>query len=260
MVYVPYYDPNVVYGAWAYPDAPPYYFAPPPGYVYGPVVAGIGFGVGYGVFGPFWGWESFDWRRHRVHIDADRVRDIDRFHRERVVGDTWQHDPDHRRGVTYHDAVSQQRFKNANVNPQDVNRTNPTVTNRSVVTPTQPGTQIQRFQGNPQTNVAPGTTVQPGTQFQRNQVAPQGTQGPTVLRGGAPQTLTGPQGQPQGQVDQRFHGQMGNQTIVPQGQTVVPQGGVVTPQYQQAQPRVVAPQQQQQLQHRPVEQDRRMQP
>ncbi|MGH6739488.1 MAG: DUF3300 domain-containing protein, partial [Bradyrhizobium sp.] len=225
LVYVPYYDPNVVYGAWAYPDEPPYYFAPPPGYVYGPVVAGIGFGIGYGVFGPFWGWDDFDWRRHRVHIDEVRFRDMDRFHRDRDVGNTWQHDPEHRRGVAYHDPVSQQRFTHANVNPQDVNRVNPGVTNRGVVTPThpgttvQPGTTIQRFQGTPQTNVAPGT--------------------PTILRGG-----NNPPGgnQPQGQgVDPRFRNQMGNQTVVPHGQTVVPQGHAVTPQYQQVQPRVVTP-------------------
>lgn len=232
MVYVPYYDPNVAFGAWAYPDEPPYYFAPPPGYVYGPVVAGIGFGIGYGVFGPFWGWNDFDWRRHRVHIDRDRFRDMDRLHHDREVGDTWQHDPDHRRGIAYHDPVSQQRFTRASVNPQDLNRGNTGVTNRGVYTPpgqqgtpVQPGTTIQRFQGTPQTNVAPGT------------------QAPTILRGGKnPQPPTGTQGQPQGQVvDPRFHNQMGNQSVVPQGQTVVPQGHTVTPQYQQVQPHVVTP-------------------
>ncbi len=272
VVYVPYYDPNVVYGAWAYPDEPPYYFAPPPSYVYGPVVAGIGFGVGYGVFGPFWGWDSFDWRRHRVHVDADRVREIDRFHHDRVVGDTWQHDPDHRRGVTYRDPVSQQRFTRAAVNPQNLNRGNAGITNRTVLAPTQPGTtvqpgtQIQRFQGNPQTNLAPRTPTQPGTQIQRFQGMPQsnvtpGSQGPTVLRGGGAPPPTGPQGQ----VDPRFRGQMGSQTVVPQTRTVVPQGQSVvpqphplTPQYQQAQPRVITPQQP--LQNRPVQQDRRMQP
>ena len=31
-IYVPYYDPAVVYGAWPYPDYSPYYFPPPPGY------------------------------------------------------------------------------------------------------------------------------------------------------------------------------------------------------------------------------------
>ena len=37
VVYVPVYDPTVVYGAWPYPDLPPYYF-PPPGFVSGPPV------------------------------------------------------------------------------------------------------------------------------------------------------------------------------------------------------------------------------
>ena len=242
MVYVPYYDPSVVYGAWAYPDEPPYYFMPPPGYIYGPMVAGIGFGIGYGVFGPFWGWDDFDWRRHRVHIDRDRFRDMDRHHRETIVGDTWQHDPEHRRGVAYRDAVSQQRFTRANVGPQDMSRTAPGVTNRGVFAPTQPGTTgqsgttIERYQRTPQTNVAPDTTPH----------------APTILRGsGAPQPpLTGSQGVPQGQgVDPRFRGQMGNQTIAPQGRTV-------TPQVQQVQPHVVTlpPQNQ----NRDVEQDRRV--
>jgi hypothetical protein len=240
VVYVPYYDPSVVYGAWAYPDYPPYYFAPPPGYVYGPAFAGIGFGIGYGVFGPFWGWDEFDWRRHRVHIDRDRFARMDRFHRETVASDTWQHAPEHRRGLTYRDPVSQQRFTRANIGSQDLNRTAPGVTNRGTLAPTlpgtttQPGTTIQRFQGNQQTNVAPGT------------------QGPTVLRGGTPQPpLTGPQGVPQGQsVDPRFHGQIGNQTVVPQTHSVTPQ-----PQMQQMQPRMVAPPQ---PQNRGVEQERRL--
>jgi len=29
-IYVPYYDPSVVYGAWPYPNYPPYYWPPPP--------------------------------------------------------------------------------------------------------------------------------------------------------------------------------------------------------------------------------------
>ncbi|HXP77613.1 MAG TPA: DUF3300 domain-containing protein [Stellaceae bacterium] len=241
MVYVPYYDPSAVYGAWAYPDDPPYYFAPPPGYVYGPVVAGIGFGVGYGVFGPFWGWDDFDWRRHRVHIDRDRFREMDRLHRETMDGDTWQHDPEHRRGVAYRDPASQQRFTRANVGPQDMNRTTPGVTSRGVLPPTQPGTTgqpgttVQRFQRTQQTNVAPGATPH----------------APTILRGsGASQPPpAGSQVVPQGQgVAPRLRGQMGNQTVVPQGH-------VVTPQVQQAQPRVVTPPP---PQNRGVEQDRRL--
>jgi hypothetical protein len=33
IVYVPYYDPAVVYGEWQYPDFPPYYYPPPAGYI-----------------------------------------------------------------------------------------------------------------------------------------------------------------------------------------------------------------------------------
>ena len=46
-VYVPYYDPGVVYGEWPYPDYPPYYW-PAPGYIAAGVIAtGIAFGAGY---------------------------------------------------------------------------------------------------------------------------------------------------------------------------------------------------------------------
>ena len=50
-VYVPYYDPAVVYGAWPYPAYPPYYWPTPyPGYVAGAAIAtGLAFGAGYAV-------------------------------------------------------------------------------------------------------------------------------------------------------------------------------------------------------------------
>jgi Protein of unknown function (DUF3300) len=48
-IYVPYYNPAVVYGAWPYPAYPPYYF-PPPGYIAGAAIAtGLAFGAGYAV-------------------------------------------------------------------------------------------------------------------------------------------------------------------------------------------------------------------
>jgi len=38
-VYVPYYEPSVVYGTWDYADYPSYYFEPAPGYVLGGAIA-----------------------------------------------------------------------------------------------------------------------------------------------------------------------------------------------------------------------------
>src|SRR6516225_5762226 len=47
MVYVPYYDPAVVYGTWPYVEYPPYYWGYP-GYIAGGlIVAGLAFGAGW---------------------------------------------------------------------------------------------------------------------------------------------------------------------------------------------------------------------
>jgi Protein of unknown function (DUF3300)/Chaperone of endosialidase len=58
-LYVPYYDPGVVYGAWPYPDYPPYYWPPPPYIGYGLLGAGLAFGAGYAIgrwwSGGYWG-------------------------------------------------------------------------------------------------------------------------------------------------------------------------------------------------------------
>jgi hypothetical protein len=72
VVYVPEYDPWVVYGAPL-----PYYpgwFGVPGLYVDGPGIA-FGLGIGIGVFGGFgWGWHHWgtDWHRHDVLHDHDR--------------------------------------------------------------------------------------------------------------------------------------------------------------------------------------------
>ena len=52
VVYVPTYNPAVVYGAWAYPAYPPYAYYPP-GYVAGTAL--LSFGVGMAVGAALWG-------------------------------------------------------------------------------------------------------------------------------------------------------------------------------------------------------------
>lgn len=65
VVYVPYYDPYVVYGAWWWPAYPPYYWAPWPGYVVG--YPGFWWGVGIGITtGFFYG--GFAWHHHHVAV------------------------------------------------------------------------------------------------------------------------------------------------------------------------------------------------
>lgn len=104
-VYVPYYDPGVVYGAWPYPDTQPYYF-PYTGYVAAGVVAtGLAFGAGYALGrwtnGNYWG-GNINWNNNNINVDRNRVT-------------AWQHNPQHRHGVQYRNNAVQQRFGNNNI-------------------------------------------------------------------------------------------------------------------------------------------------
>ena len=119
-VYVPVYDPTVVYGAWPYPAYPPYYWYPP-NYVAGNVISfGLGVATGYAL------WGDVDWHHDDIHIDVDHYYHYDHDHHDNDGhhhGDyngrgghdnsTWRHDPDHRRGVPYHNANVEKQFKSA---------------------------------------------------------------------------------------------------------------------------------------------------
>jgi len=81
VVYVPVYNPEIVYGVWPYPVYPPYYF-PPSYYVPADVLAaGIFFGAGILVAGSLWGWSRPVWRDRRFHIDRHRYEYFRHFHR-----------------------------------------------------------------------------------------------------------------------------------------------------------------------------------
>jgi hypothetical protein len=57
VVYVPSYNPTVIYGPWPYPSYPPIYLPPPAAYPAGAAVAtGITFGVGVAITAGLWNW------------------------------------------------------------------------------------------------------------------------------------------------------------------------------------------------------------
>ncbi len=120
-VYVPYYDPSVVYGAWPYPSYPPYYFPPPPGYFAGAAIAtGIAFGVGYAVGrwatgGGYWG-GGFNWGGNNITVNRSINNNIN------INNNNWQHNAAHRRGVPYTNANVQNRFGNNTIRNGSQNR------------------------------------------------------------------------------------------------------------------------------------------
>ena len=71
-VYVPYYQPSVVYGSWPYPDYPPYYFEPRPGYIFGGALAtGLAWSAGFAIGNAIWG-DGFDWRGDNIRVNVNR--------------------------------------------------------------------------------------------------------------------------------------------------------------------------------------------
>jgi Protein of unknown function (DUF3300) len=125
MVYVPAYDPGVVYGAWPYADYPPYYWGYPAAWGYGiaagALARGLWFGAGYalGNWGSgSWGWGGrVNWGNGNIVRNWPRATPYNVTNINNIgnrIGNTWQHNPAHRRGVRYNNARVEQRFGNAN--------------------------------------------------------------------------------------------------------------------------------------------------
>lgn len=115
VVYVPQYNPVVVYGAWPYPAYPPYPVYPP-GYV--AATAAISFGVGLAVGAAMWGNCSWGYHGHsNVNIN---VNNYNRVNHTNISNNgnrntaNWNHASQHRQGVGYKDSASRERYGGGN--------------------------------------------------------------------------------------------------------------------------------------------------
>jgi Protein of unknown function (DUF3300) len=103
--YVPVYNPAVVYGAWDYPDYPPFNWSPA-GFVASNIIS---FGAGVAVGAAIWG--GCDWWHNHVIIN---VNQYNIFNHTNIVNNVWAHDPMHRGNVPYRNAALAQRFGRTN--------------------------------------------------------------------------------------------------------------------------------------------------
>ena len=102
VVYVPTYNPTVVYGAWPYPAYPPYYYYPP-GYVAG--AAFVGFTAGVIVGSALWG--GCNWGRGDVNVNVNRYNN---FNKTNISNGNWQHNSANRGAVPYRDQRTAQQY------------------------------------------------------------------------------------------------------------------------------------------------------
>jgi hypothetical protein len=107
VVYVPSYDPVVVYGAPVYPY-PAIYYPPVGAYAAG---AAISFGVGVAMgaaWGGGWGWNA-GWGHNDINVNYNN-----NFNRNaninRGAGNQWRHQPQHRGGTPYQNRSTANRY------------------------------------------------------------------------------------------------------------------------------------------------------
>lgn len=135
VVYIPAYNPTVVYGSWWYPSYPPYYYYPPGYAVASASIVSFGVGVAFGVA---WGyaWGGVNWTSNQVYVNPAQNVTVNNVYVNRNVTQNvanvnvnrtfnqaninagqgpgeWRHDPTHRKGVAYKDPAVRQQFGQA---------------------------------------------------------------------------------------------------------------------------------------------------
>jgi uncharacterized membrane protein YgcG len=112
VVYVPAYNPTVVYGSWPYPAYPPYpYYYPGAALVGGAIAFGAGFAVGAAVAG----WSGCRWGAGTVNVNVNRTANFNNANSinratQYNKGNNWNHNPQNRQGVAYNNKATAQKY------------------------------------------------------------------------------------------------------------------------------------------------------
>ena len=98
-VYVPVYNPTIVYGTWWHVGYVPYYYYPPAYRPGAPFMAGVVVGAAL--------WGGCNWRGNDVTINVNRYN---QFNRTSITRASWEHDTVHRKGAAYRDPAVAQKY------------------------------------------------------------------------------------------------------------------------------------------------------
>jgi hypothetical protein len=118
VVYVPTYNPTVVYGVWAYPAYPPYPVYPP-GYVAATAAFSFAAGVAIGAAASGYGSYNCGWGNNEVNINASTQNNFTKNNynnsqkyqnKEGGKNQNWQHNPEHRKGAKYPNQNTAQKY------------------------------------------------------------------------------------------------------------------------------------------------------
>ena len=116
-VYVPVYDPRIVYGPWWVASYQPFFWYPPAffGYPVYQTSTIIVWGRPCHVGSNHWGWARPVWRAGTIDVTPARNDFFSRSRYRNVYRGTvsWQHAPEHRRGVAYGSTLVRERYINA---------------------------------------------------------------------------------------------------------------------------------------------------
>jgi len=212
-VYVPVYDPVVIYGPWWVPAYRPWFWYPPPIWGYPPyrgtVVVGVYWGHGWAITANNWGWCQPNWRGGSVNININNNNvwvNRPAYASHYKGGGSWNHNVEHRRGVAYRDTVTGEKYRptnNAGVKTRESYRGRDNVAREQ----TGPGGNAGRPAGGQGGNAQRPSTGQPG-----NVERPAGGQGGNAQRPstGQPGNIERPAGGQGGNAQRPSTGQPGN--------------------------------------------------
>jgi Protein of unknown function (DUF3300) len=214
-VYIPVYNPTVIFGPWWAPAYRPWYWYPPPIWGYPPRPPNWGYSTGFfwgaswGITSNNWGWAQPNWRGNNINININNNNvwvNRPAYHNQYQNNGNWNHNIEHRKGVAYRDTTTGNKYRptsNAGVQTREDYRgrdnvTRPTPTTSSNLTRPAAGTIDRPTSSTKESMTRPAPAASNTMKRAPSQAAPSTRPSPT---GANSQPAYQPESRPQVQRD-----------------------------------------------------------